>query len=733
MSHPLTLTSPTYNSSGKFGSSLNGGYGEASGVITQSTVTVTGWCKGATTGSNEVLFGMPNCFYVIRGTTTLGGQYGTAGVTLAAGGPNVTDGAWHFVEFNAGPAGGYLFVDGTQVAHSATTGAASSMLFSSPFGVSDFPGNGFFWTGEVDDVAVYDGVQMHTSSYTPPTTATDPLASGLTALYNLDGNGLDTAGVSPAATAVTMSGPTSGTAGVASTNFTIGANGDITGTVIVTPSDSGAGGTFTPTTVSISSGSPTGTFTYTAASSGSKTISVTNNGSLSNPSNITFVASSGAATAVTMSGPSSGTVGVASTNFTIGANGTITGTVTVTPSDSGGGGTFTPTSVAISSGTPTATFTYTPASTGAKTISVTNNGSLSNPSNITYTASASATKPADDAGIVYSPSTWLVSGGVAKTINTGAYFKTVLTGTSCTLNFNLTGKSTPYARLRICVDGLTAQAATVAATVSVTLSEGGGPRLLEVYIDATTESVSRWSTQAAGVAFTGITLSSSGQSLTAPATRPRTMLFYGDSIAEGTSARPINDPVLAIDVNTAVGSFALELGKLLGAETGVIAFGGQGLLVSGAAGVPTLGLSWDSLWSGQSRSFSPTPDYCIWLEGQNDSTGNTTSAAISALNGMLTAMPGTQFVLFRPLAGTAQETYLQAAAAGCNEPDRVTYISTAGFWDSSQSGDGVHPRSWACLANIAPLMAQAIADLPALGSATAGFPSSSRLGGVLQT
>lgn len=98
--------------------------------------------------------------------------------------------------------------------------------------------------------------------------------------------------------------------------------------------------------------------------------------------------SSSAATSTTLNGPTSGIAGVPSTNFTVGANGTITGTVTVTPSDSSGGGTFSPTSVNISSGTPTATFTYTPASAGAKTISTSNNGGLSNPSSITYTASA---------------------------------------------------------------------------------------------------------------------------------------------------------------------------------------------------------------------------------------------------------------------------------------------------------------------------------------------------------
>lgn len=99
---------------------------------------------------------------------------------------------------------------------------------------------------------------------------------------------------------------------------------------------------------------------------------------------------SGAATATTLSGPSSGTTGVASTNFTVGANGTITGTVTVTPGDAANGGTFTPTSVAISSGTPTATFTYTPASTGVKTISISDDGGLTDATSVSYTSNAAA-------------------------------------------------------------------------------------------------------------------------------------------------------------------------------------------------------------------------------------------------------------------------------------------------------------------------------------------------------
>ena len=109
------------------------------------------------------------------------------------------------------------------------------------------------------------------------------------------------------ATSITMTGPSSGTVSVASTNFTIGADGTISGTIIVTPSDSGAGGTFTPSTVSISSGSPTGTFVYTPVSIGTKTISVTNNGSLTNPSNISYVVTAGATRTVTLSLTTDGT------------------------------------------------------------------------------------------------------------------------------------------------------------------------------------------------------------------------------------------------------------------------------------------------------------------------------------------------------------------------------------------------------------------------------------------
>ena len=61
-------------------------------------------------------------------------------------------------------------------------------------------------------------------------------------------------------------------------------------------SDGGGGGTFTPTSVTISSGTPTQTFTYTPASSGAKTISATDAGGYTAPSSLTYTVSAALAT-----------------------------------------------------------------------------------------------------------------------------------------------------------------------------------------------------------------------------------------------------------------------------------------------------------------------------------------------------------------------------------------------------------------------------------------------------
>ncbi|MFZ1987803.1 MAG: cadherin-like beta sandwich domain-containing protein [Minisyncoccia bacterium] len=87
-------------------------------------------------------------------------------------------------------------------------------------------------------------------------------------------------------TAYTLTGPVGGTNRIASRNFTITPNGVFTGTI--TPSDSGAGGTFTPDSLTWSASKASKTFTYTPASTAAKTISTTNDGGLTNPSSLTY-------------------------------------------------------------------------------------------------------------------------------------------------------------------------------------------------------------------------------------------------------------------------------------------------------------------------------------------------------------------------------------------------------------------------------------------------------------
>jgi hypothetical protein len=706
----LTLSSPSYTAREGWGSVLSGGSGQVANPFpTNGTWTIEGRIRCTPSGGIQVVFGAASTMWAgCDGAGNAMARYGTNGageVSFSTSVP-VADNQDHHCALALGPSGGRLYIDGVLAGSSATTAEAAGVVYTSDFGVRTFPGTGFGWTGSVDEVAVWS-TERYTEDFTPPSAPYANGTAGLVSLWHLDGNGVDTAGP---ATAVTLSGPSSGTVGVASTNFTVGANGGITGTVTVTPSDGGAGGTFSPTSVAISSGTPTATFTYTPSTTGARSISVTNDGGLTNPTPITYTATASGATAVTLSGPSSGTVGVASTNFTVGANGAITGTVTVTPSDGGAGGTFSPTSVAISSGTPTATFTYTPSTTGARSISVTNNGGLTNPSPITYTATAGGVIPPDHAAILYSPYNWHVNGTRAQTIYAGAYFRVLFTGGSCDLNFDMSNVSSPVPRLLIRVDGRTRQSANLASTVSVTMPSGqdNTTHVLDVEVDATTETVNRWNPpQNTAVKLTGITLASGSDTVSAPQPRPFNLLTYGDSTDEGVRTLALNG-TNDVDRNSASVCWPLELGRLLGAEVGSVGFGSQGISDPGNGNVPNLRNAWDLLWSGQARSFDPAPDYCVWLHGINDGANNTVADGIAALNGMLAAMPGTQFFLFRPLTGNDQAANLQAIAAGCSDPGRVRYIDTTGYWQASESSDGLHPYGWACLANIAPRMAQAI-------------------------
>ena len=185
----------------------------------------------------------------------------------------------------------------------------------------------------------------------------------------------------PAATGYTFSGPASGIANAASTGFTVTPNGTYTGTITITPSN---GGQSTPIVLTFSNSSASQDFSIAPPAAGTVTLTPTNGGGLANPSSLSYAALMPTARSYSLTGPSSGTMNVASGNFTVTpVGGAYTGTITITPS---GGGLSTPIVKTFSNSSAPQTFTITPPSAGMVTLTPTNGGSLTNPPSQVYAA-----------------------------------------------------------------------------------------------------------------------------------------------------------------------------------------------------------------------------------------------------------------------------------------------------------------------------------------------------------
>ena len=183
-----------------------------------------------------------------------------------------------------------------------------------------------------------------------------------------------------APTSAALVGPRTGVVGVQSTVFTVTLNEDAqSGGVVVTPASTNGGDTFQATSggsyissVTIPAGSTSVTFWLTpGGTAGNRSISITTSPALTySGSPITYSAEA-APTAATLSGPSSGIVGVQSTVFTVNLDQPAsTGGGTVAPVSSGGLDTFQATSggsnvssVTIPAGSTSVTFYLTPGGT----------------------------------------------------------------------------------------------------------------------------------------------------------------------------------------------------------------------------------------------------------------------------------------------------------------------------------------------------------------------------------
>lgn len=708
MAFDLTLTSAGYNSSGKFGSSLNAGYGEGSNSLPAvgNPFTIEFWLKNSSTsGAAGVPVGEGDQFYLLQNggsggwDLTLTGGFNISGVT------SCLDTNWHHIRIchngvTNGANSTRYFVDGVLQ-------GTSSISFpngrSNPLGIRCFGGvGGYVYNGEIDEVAVWDSV-LSTANFTPPTVATSNTATGLLALYHLDGNGVDSAGISSGdTTPPNLTSPTGAQTGSTTASGTVTTD-EANGTLY---SLATTNATETAATVKASGA------TQTITSTGSKSVTATgltpsttyyfhyvhrdaagNDSSVSNSASFTTTAAD--TTAPTLSSPtgtSTGTSTASGTVTTDEGNGTLYSYVSTNATE---------TAATVKSSATTQTVT----STGSKSASASgllasttyyfhyvhrdaagNDSTVANSASFTTDAATGAYDPTK---ILFSPYNWNVDGSAATTINSGAYFKTIFGGASCALSFDMTGVIYVGKALEYRIDGGPWTYADLAASITLTIpadvaTPSTGKHELEVRANFVTFDNTKWASAPAGIKLTGITLDA-GKTLTKPAERPRNVLIYGDSITEGYHTTQ--------GFTCSAGySYAPLMAEILGAELGNVSFTGQGFVSVGNGSIPVLPTAYNLNYPGSSRSFSPAPDVIILNEGTNDGS-STTAAVTTVINGLLAATPGTtKIAVLRPFGGN-RASEIQAAVAAIGSA-RVVYVDTTGFFVPTATGDMTHPLAY---------------------------------------
>ncbi|HTV07815.1 MAG TPA: LamG-like jellyroll fold domain-containing protein [Candidatus Aquilonibacter sp.] len=745
-SHNGTLVgSPTF-STGKFSNAI-GGLGDSnyvslpSGTFSYGTsaFTIEAWLKTTVSGSTQVA--------VFAGSTSTevpvdwmgllsNGHFGASvsgnsalssdgttydGATLDSG-ITINDGNWHHCAVVYGSGTLKVYVDG--VAGSTTlTGTPTALTATSGY-IGRFTATGFSWGGSIDEVAVFNYAK-YTANFTPPSSPYVGDETSLLDLYHLDGNANDSTGTfNPGSASLPQSDNfDSDTTGAiapgwydVSGNWQVGTVGPVSGNSfgdtedvdgdaalysnMATVADMqvydeqvlAGDGRFIGVLLRVDSGYGNGylvTYQFTNSTTLSLTIWKRVSGAYTsiNSTNVTLTETIGATYAIRAQVQGS----------------TISAKVWLKTSGEPGSWNATQTDTSITAAGYAGLYN---SGTYAKSID-----------NLTISApSAYSTIAPNNAAFLYSPGNWSVNSSQALSINAGAYFSILFTGSTVQLNFNVSNLGSPASEIYYRIDGYSAGTpfteANVAATIIPTMPTATSAlpyHLLEVVIKSTSETMNRWnSPSATAVIFTGLSIAS-GASVLAPNPAPGgTVLFFGDSITEGV--RTVNYTATNdTDRNDAMMSWAYAQRQLLGVEVGVIGFGASGLTVTGSGNVPVLSSSYNYIMSGVARTPPSNTKMIVLNEGTNDSSASgssVTSALTTVLNDLLSAYPNVPIVVMRPFNGS-QASALQAGIAACSNPSLVHWMDTTGFFNTAYGADNLdlHPSGPNNLGIIAPLVA----------------------------
>lgn len=327
----------------------------------------------------------------------------------------------------------------------------------------------------------------------------------------------------------------------------------------------------------------------------------------------------------------------------------------------------------------------------------------------------------NDANIVYSPYNWLVTGSSAKTICAGAYMKVAFTGatpTTLTAGFDMTNQPGGGGKTRVSfrVDGMAwTDSVALASSLPITIptTNGWTTHTVEMIFAASSEGANRWlAPQNTAMVFTGLTTDTT---VTTRPYRARDLygLALGDSIAEGV--RTLKSGTSPTELgNDARLAWAYPLADLLGAEIGVIGFGGTGISNGGNGNIPKFPDLAPYLWDGQARNITTpkTPDFIVAHIGTNDAPeldASVTADALTLLNNWITAAPDAKIFVLPGWNQTKASAILQACQT-CSDPDAVTYVDTTGWWNSADASDGLHPYGYINTMDLSPRLAAVIRD-----------------------
>ncbi|WIA95788.1 SGNH/GDSL hydrolase family protein [Curtobacterium sp. MCBA15_004] len=321
----------------------------------------------------------------------------------------------------------------------------------------------------------------------------------------------------------------------------------------------------------------------------------------------------------------------------------------------------------------------------------------------------------NDPGILYSPYNWDVTSTRALTVCAGAWFRTLFNAalTSITLRFDVSQMSTSFpTKIAYRVNRQAWQYVNAADTVALqmpTYPSTWGKTSLEVVFLTSSQGGNRWTNSTTALLLTGIDVAPGGATTIAPTPRPLAGFVGGDSIVEGINT--IGRDGDSTQRSDALYSWAYQLGDAVGADIGMVGFGGLGMSLP-ISGIPKYPDSWQYQAAGIPRTFTRPPDFALINLGTNDKNNNVDPATfkadyLRALNAMQAALPSTVIFVMMPFGLYYGLSMYQDIVASSAYPDRASVIDTTGWWSNVDSLDSLHPLGYMA-PKLAALTANAI-------------------------